>query len=103
MKRGRSARITSLNPYERLLLHAISEKRILAMEKVLSNMLTSSEDISGKSGQQGDKPAEIERVLWARLVEIWILISIAIFFFIRVLGSQAGQRFLGAIWLRHHP
>jgi hypothetical protein len=84
-------------------LHAISEKRILALEKKGSPMLTSSEGISGKRGQRGGKPSVIKRVLWPRLVEIWIFISIAMFFLIRVLGSQTGQRFVGAMSLRHHP
>jgi hypothetical protein len=39
------------------------------------------------------------RVLWPRLIELWISAVLATFFLIRVIGSHTGQRLLDR--LRH--
>jgi hypothetical protein len=60
-------------------------------------MRTSSERIAEKNMDGGGKLAEIARLLWPRLVELWIFTAIAIFVLIRVLGSHAAQRLLSRI------
>jgi hypothetical protein len=66
-------------------------------------MRTSSEGIAGKNMNSGGKLPEIARLLWPRLVELWIFTAIAIFFLIRVLGSRAAQRLLSRIGSHHFP
>jgi hypothetical protein len=103
MNRGRSATITSLETRRNLSLPAIAEQRILALQKITAPMRKVSEDISGKNKKGGGRRAELARRLWPRLVELWIFAAIAIFFFIRVLGSQAAQHLFSGIGRQHLP
>lgn len=64
-------------------------------------MPTPSEDIAGKNREAGGRAAGTERFFWSRLTELWILMAIAIFFLIRVLGSQVAQRLLNNVGFRH--
>ena len=66
-------------------------------------MRTSSEGVIGKNKEGGGKAANIVRLLWPRLMELWIFLVIVIFFLIRVLGSHTAQRLLSSIGLRHFP
>ena len=66
-------------------------------------MRTASEDVTGKNREGGGKPAEIARLIWPRLVELWIFMAIATFFLIRVLGSHTAQRLLSSSGRRHLP
>jgi hypothetical protein len=66
-------------------------------------MRMASEDVTGKNREGGGKPAEIARLIWPRLAELWILMVIAVFFLIRVLGSHVAQRLLSGIGRRHLP
>jgi hypothetical protein len=84
-------------------LPAIAEQRILALQIITAPMRTFSEGITGKNKEGGGRRAEMARRLWPRLVELWIFAAIAIFFFLRVLGSQAAQRVLSGIGRQHLP
>jgi hypothetical protein len=66
-------------------------------------MRTFSEGIARRNKDGGGKLIEIARLLWPRLVELWIFTAIAIFFLIRVLGSHAAQRLLSRIGSHHLP
>jgi hypothetical protein len=54
-----------------------------------------------KEGRQNT--VETFRFLWPRLVELWIFITIFIFFIIRVLGSNFAQGFFRGIKKIHSP
>jgi hypothetical protein len=66
-------------------------------------MRISSEGITVKNGEGGEKPARIAGLLWPRVVELWIFVAIVIFFLIRVLGSHTAQTLLSGIGRRHLP
>ncbi len=63
------------------------------MEIISENLLAGD-----KIGQQ--KRQNFTEIFWPRLIELWIAASIVAFVFIRILGSQQGQRVLGL--LRNH-
>lgn len=45
----------------------------------------------------GGGPTEFAPVLWPRLAELWILMTIVIFVFLRILGSHTAQRILSLV------
>jgi hypothetical protein len=47
------------------------------------------------------KVLEIAQSIWPRLVTLWILITIVVFFIIRIFGSHSAQRFLDSIKCNH--
>jgi hypothetical protein len=86
-----------------ILLLLIVEDRILDFEKIIEPMRAFSEGIARGNQESRRKLAKIAQLLWPRLVELWILGAIAVFFLVRVLGSRASQNFLNAITHRHLP
>lgn len=60
-------------------------------------MSASSEDLAAKDGSR--RQPWVAKVLWPRLMELWILAVLVMFLVIRVLGSQTAQRLLGGL---HH-
>jgi hypothetical protein len=87
----------------RLILLLIVENRILDFEKIIEPMRAFSEGIARGNQESSGKLAKIARLLWPRLVELWISLAIVVFFLIRVLGSHTSQNFLRAIARRHLP
>jgi hypothetical protein len=49
----------------------------------------------------GTPPGSSAKLLWQRLVELWIFLTILLFFVVRVLGSHAAQRILSGLIHRH--
>jgi len=61
-----------------------------------------AERIAEKS-TNGDRrpPRSFTKLLWQRLVELWIFLTILTFFLIRVLGSRAAQGIFSQLIHRH--
>jgi hypothetical protein len=66
-------------------------------------MRATPEGIIEENREGGGKPLKIARLLWPRLMELWIFIAIVIFFLIRVLGSHTAQSLLSGIAHRRLP
>jgi hypothetical protein len=63
---------------------------------------TSSNSSASDRGSERtpNRPSSALRRLWPRLIELWLLAVLDVFFLIRVLGSGSAQRILQS--LRHH-
>jgi hypothetical protein len=90
--RGRYARLAYLSrtPYSQF-------------EKITKHMQAPAESAAEKSEAGPRTPTGFAKLLWQRLVELWISLVILAFFLIRVLGSHTIQRLLGGIAHRHLP
>jgi len=60
-------------------------------------MSASYEDV--RAGKKDNAQPRFAKSLWLRLIEMWILTVLVIFFVIRVLGSHTAQRILDSL---HH-
>jgi len=66
-------------------------------------MSTSSEDSIPDRKPDSQRPGALLQTLWPRLIELWISAVLAVFFFIRILGSQTAQRILSRFFHSHLP
>jgi hypothetical protein len=66
-------------------------------------MSVESRDLLGE--ETGESPQQFPgaRVLWPRLIELWLAAVLVTFFVIRVLASQTAQRLLGRFTHSHLP
>jgi hypothetical protein len=66
-------------------------------------MPKSSQNTTEENKNVRMKQRQFARVLWIRLVELWMFFTIALFFVMRVLGSRALQHILGRTRGHHLP
>jgi hypothetical protein len=57
------------------------------------------------SDQQPNSPRSfaILQALWPRLIELWLSTVLAVFFFVRIVGSQTAQRIAARFLHSHLP
>jgi hypothetical protein len=86
------------------ILPILWERRILGWQKTTEKMQRPAQSIAEKSTDGARRPpGSFTNLLWQRLVELWIFLTILTFFLIRVLGSHAAQGILGRFAHRHLP
>jgi hypothetical protein len=82
-------------------LPIVGERRILGWKNT-EPMQTIAKRVADKSRDgAGAPPGSFAKLLWQRLVELWIFLTILTFFLVRVLGSHAAQGIFSRLVHRH--
>jgi hypothetical protein len=66
-------------------------------------MNPADENLASDPPSDSQHPRTLLQALWPRFIELWIAAVIAVFFLIRILGSQTAQRMLAPFLHSHAP